>query len=622
MTAAAPSTSAATSGADVDPAPRRVVVRLVASALAVCAVVLGLLAQDGHGVTWDEVIGDLPHGERRLEFLLTLDPSRLDPSSLPAAASLEGHLRYPPAQFGSEMIYSVAPILSAVSCRLFFQELGLLSSLAAHHLVAVLSAALLLFLIVRFVSPRAGLLAGTAGALLLATSPRFAAHAVNNVKDTPEAFLYTAAFLAALVAFERGGRGRWVLVGALAGLALAQKGNALFLGPHLLLLALLQPRGERATAWRGLLLAGGLAAAAFLAASPAVWADPSLLLRQLEFVMDKGRVDPIPFVRSDGEALVLLAVDPLDGWKNALWTTPEPVWLAAVAGLFARVPWRLRVALGIGVAVPIGRTLLPGAINFDGVRHYLEFLPPLAMLAGLGVARLREAVTSAWTSARGTAGPVLAALAVAPGALLIATTAPHEVCAFDASVGGLAGAREAGLREADDYWGTSIPAALRFVDRTAPPGAQVVVPVGPHLASADRERLLGPDRALVSLAECSPERVTFVVVLHRERFFSAAVRELRRAHRPALAVRVQGAVIAEVFRLDEREEIEGLQRVGAAAAAARARLQAWIARHPDRAPVVLALFGERHRRGLESTLRALRDLLPPELHDDAAVYLR
>ncbi|MFG0317197.1 MAG: ArnT family glycosyltransferase [Planctomycetota bacterium JB042] len=618
MTAAAPPTAAA----GLEPAPRRVAVSLAAAALAICAVVLGLLAQDGQGVTWDEVIGDLPHGERRLEYLLTLDPARLDPSSLPAAASLEGHLRYPPAQFGSEMIYSVAPILSAVSCRIFFQELGLLSSLAAHHLVAVLSAALLLFVVVRFVSPRAGLLAGISAGLLLATSPRFAAHAVNNVKDAPEAFLYTAAYLAAFVALERGGRGRFVMVGALAGLALAQKGNALFLGPQLLLLALLQPRGARAAAWRGLLLAGGIAGAAFLVASPAVWADPSLLLRQLEFVMDKGRVDPIPFVRSDGEPLLLLAVDPLDGWKNALWSTPEPVWLLGVAGLFARVPWRLRAALAIGVAVPISRTLLPGAINFDGVRHYLEFLPPLAMLAGLGVARLRETVASAWTSARRAAGPVLAALAVAPGAFLIATTAPHEVCAFDASVGGLAGARAAGLREADDYWGTSIPAALRFVDRTAPPGAQVVVPVGPHLASADRERLLAPDRALVSLAETSPDRTTFVVVLHRERFFSAAVRELRRAHQPARAIRVQGAVIAEVFRLDDGEEIEALRRIDARAAAARARLQAWLLNHPERAPVVLALFGERHRRGLEPTLRALRDVLPSEHHEDAAIYLR
>lgn len=598
----------------------------MASLFAIVALALGVAAQGDHGVTWDEVIGDLPHGERRLEFLTTLDPARLDPARMPAAASVEGHLEYPTSQFAPEMIYSVAPIVSAVCCRVFFQATGVLSSVSAHHLVAVLSAALLLALVVQFLGRRASVIAGTAAALLLATSPRFAAHAVNNVKDMPEALLYTAAFLGVFVALERGTRARWLWVGVLSGLALAQKGNALFLGPQALLLALvfvLNGKGPgRQFPWRGFAWAAAATLVTYLAASPTYWVDPSALVRHFEFVFEKGRVDPIPFVGADGERLLLLAVDPLDGLKNALWTTPEPLLLLAAVGLFARrVDLRLRAALAIGVLVPVGRTLVPGAINFDGVRHFLEYLPPLAMLAGLGVGVLRDALSSWRPTSASWGGVLLVALSVLPGAWLIGTTYPNEVCAFTESAGGLSGVRASGMREADDYWGNSFPAALRWIDATAPRDTQVVVPVAPHLVKAVRASALAPDRRVTTLGECDPERPVDVVVLHRERFFGAAVRELRRTIEPVHVILVQGGTILEVFRLDAAT-VRALQRIDAAALAARGRLWSWVGRNPERSAVALALIGERHLRGVEATLRALREVLPPERLDDAAAYLR
>jgi len=54
----------------------------------------------------------------------------------------------------------------------------------------------------------------------------------------------------------------------------------------------------------------------------------------------------------------------------------------------------------VWLAVPLLRTALPGMRHYDGIRHFLEFTVPLALLAGLGLAGACRWLCARWPRAR------------------------------------------------------------------------------------------------------------------------------------------------------------------------------------------------------------------------------
>src|SRR5262249_37555182 len=140
----------------------------------------------------------------------------------------------------------------------------------------------------------------------------------------------------------------------------------------------------------------------------------------------------------------------------------------------------------IGVAVPVGRTLLPGNVNFDGVRHFHEFMPCLALLAGAGLDATTRALARllAARSVRTAAvARVAAALVlIAPGAVATVRTEPNGLAYFNSFIGGLGGAQARGVPEATDYWGNSYWQALDWLNGHAEPGAAVRFAIFPTIA--------------------------------------------------------------------------------------------------------------------------------------------
>ena len=112
------------------------------------------------------------------------------------------------------------------------------------------------------------------------------------------------------------------------------------------------------------------------------------------------------------------------------------------------LPW---LPLILAVCVPLGYTLLAAPPLYNGIRHFTFLLPPLAVIAGIGL-------TQAWfhaarfTQARRLATACCAALALGHGAGL-AHLHPYEYVAYNGFAGGLAGA--VGEWE-QDYWGASL----------------------------------------------------------------------------------------------------------------------------------------------------------------------
>jgi hypothetical protein len=105
--------------------------------------------------------------------------------------------------------------------------------------------------------------------------------------------------------------------------------------------------------------------------------------------------------------------------------------------------------------LPIVVTVLARPAMYNGTRHFVFVLPPLAVLGGLASAWLIEALRQ--HSARFAAAAAIALLAgTALPIVEMARLHPYEYTYFNRLAGGVAGARE---RYMLDYWGLSFKQA-------------------------------------------------------------------------------------------------------------------------------------------------------------------
>jgi hypothetical protein len=606
---------------------------LAATLTAVWLLTAALLLED-YGPTWDCVQGEYAHGEQYLAYLTTGDARYLDFSETGLRPlQREPHLAYPRYLFTWYETHPFAALLSAASCRVLWTRLGWLDALRAHHLVVVVMAALLLCVLVHYATRRFGAVAGLGTAVGLLLSPSVFAQAFNNLNDLPECCLYALAVLCFAWALDaRGGRRTrlFLLCGMLTGFALAQKANALFIpvqcGLYWALSSLVRrARGLPAAAfpWRGVALAGPAFAAAYLLVHPQLWSDVTGgLLTYLRFIAWVGTAG-VPH-------------DQLDGLKSVLTMTPPALLLAAGVGACSpRLTTDERLLLLLGVALPVGRTLVPGARNFDGFRHFLEFQPFLALLAGVGLLTLVDATSAMALRRRSRSGrmaahatgAVLVLAFVASPLRAVVATHPHGVCYHNVFVGGLQGARSgAGIHAPGDYWAGSYWQGLAWLSEHAEPGATVFVPVAPFVAQAAAPLRLRPDLRLGVPAQGPVPGPLYVMYITRPLFYDEPTRRLEAQDPPLHSITVQGASILAIHRLTDPAliaELVELWRTGGPHASARRRLRQWIATQP---PDVVAdlrdAFAHPDAGRREAALEQLRAVLPADLREDVALLVR
>jgi hypothetical protein len=219
--------------------------------------------------------------------------------------------------------------------------------------------------------------------------------------------------------------------------------------------------------------------------------------------------------------------------------------------------------LWIWLLLPLLRIARPHANFYDGNRHFIEYVPALCALAGLGVAELWRAarpIVAARFGAAGVRGVAVAAIAGGALALVWPLWAyhPFELAYFNVLAGGLGGAQRDGLfRSAStplangtegDYWSSSLREGMRAAAAATPPGHAIGVCTWlPALADIDREGDgRGPPPEVT--AETGRADVAVVYVSPREKRCSwKKVHELERQR--ALVQRVErgGGLIYELL---------------------------------------------------------------------------
>jgi 4-amino-4-deoxy-L-arabinose transferase-like glycosyltransferase len=530
--------------------------------VAVAASLLALALLPDYGPTWDAAQFDYPLGEALLRALAS------DEVTLSEALEHKdpGPLRAPHPAFRMRapwwFVWPLTPVLSAASCRLFWGKLGWLDAMSSHLLpIAAISVALL-FVLVRWMAKRLGLGAALVSAAALVTAPRFLADSFSNPKDAPEACLYTLAWLAFGRACAGGGWRAWLGLGALAGAALAQKINAVFLVPQaivaLLLFRLLGTAdGARVgRILRGFAVALPAAAAAWFLLSPPLWVDP---LGNLELEIDYARAHnsvKAQIAAAERQGLPVPELWRWDAAAHAVWTVPIPLLALAAVGLFARRLARCdRILLAVGAVFPVAKMPFLGVQNFDGVRHFLEYLPPLAALAGAGfdmvargAARILAPERGGWR-ARGVE-LACAALLLAPGAVAAIHTHPNGVCYYNSFVGGLAGAQRREIPTATDYWANSYWQAAAWLRDHAEPGSIILVPIVPQVMEAIAPVRLRADLRVPRFRRRPPKGAIYVVYVTRKSFYTELVKRLEHDSQPVHEIHCDGAPILRIHRFD------------------------------------------------------------------------
>jgi hypothetical protein len=540
--------------------------------------VLFVAGLSDHGITWDSAHGELFLGDRYFHFWTTLDPAAFDfdrrllplyqRPDHPDFFALSGHARE-----NAHHIWGFGPALTAASKELLFTRLGWLDPIDAHHAVLGVLVMIQVAALFGFAFARLGPTAAVASVLCLASYPRYWAHLHNNPKDVPESVLFTLCILSFVRGVERQRAGSLLLAGALGGLALATKANALFLplilGPWLIWWwcdarrAGKKPPGARLWA---VFAALPLVAVPFLLAGwPYLLSSfPDRLMEHLSFLASRALEGPGHW---QSAAVV-----------NLLITMPLPVMVMVIAGIAAAVVDLRRhrerrglwLLITLWLVVPILRVSLPYARDFDVLRHWIEFLPALSLIAGFGAATVIE---GGWRLAaaapalarlrflsipqRQWASACLVVLWLSPVILWNATRHPYQLVFYNSLVGGLGGAQERGLRGATDYWGSSYRSGLRWVNRHVEPNSMLMVGAGERIVRSVRDLWLRPDvelvpahafdRALDRAAE--HRRAAYLMTITRREFYPEALRRDRSGDEVVHEIRVDGGVLLRILRL-------------------------------------------------------------------------
>lgn len=475
--------------------------------------IVGCLTLPGYGINWD-TINHLPRGQAYLHYFLIGKEDYSDlpvwekyyqnPDSLLVDTNISKEKAVARSFYQSDATpFSwfmtndgnghppLSDILSSVFNVILFQKVGLINDIDSYHVYGIFLAALLVGLLYFWVSKIYGKFAGLVSAASLLLYPLFWSEAhFNTEKDVPETVYWSFFLFCIWQGFSKKSY-KWLTIsGLFFFLALGTKFNILFALPlvaiwfgTLVLSNIVQKREKIKEQinyfFKPMLVFGGsliLGTALFIASWPYLWPDPiDRIGKVLKFYKGIGlttNVDP-NFLGPLGANTYPLQ------W--IFYTTPPVVLFFFIVGLFFALKLSKKETDKISwlfllwFLVPVLRITWPGTTVYGGIRQIMEYIPAMAVIAGIGAAGLRGWIVKLIPGFK--KNPLILAslimLSFAPIAIRLVQIHPNENVYFNVFVGGLAGAKARDLPS----WGNTFGAAYRegfsWLDKNAEKGSTV-----------------------------------------------------------------------------------------------------------------------------------------------------
>jgi len=517
----------------------------------------GILTLSHYGLSWDEGLGNLFFGERYLLFLTSFEEKYLDfKNELPyhhqrAINTYQAPFRDSPNEFPP-----VTDIFSAAGMYLTAYWLDLLNPVDGWHSFTVVLAGIFLGIFYRFFSQRIGRLPAFLGTVFLASFPRFWGDMHFNPKDVPETIWISLVLMAYSIWYEKPRPGQALLVGVLFAFALGTKVNALIV--PLMIVFGVWPWRMGINSWKKnlqhirkqlihyLLMFSSFLSVYFLS-WPYLYANPQRLINYYTYIFFQGGRQGAGI---NGEI-----------WQQVVFTMPEVMLLCLLIGLVYLV---LNAKKGktiwprfllIWLLFPLLRASLPGMVNFDGIRHFLEFLPAAALIAGLGGSQLISMIENRLKGSRVAVSTAFAVLLVINYTSIYWTYHPFQHLYYNRIVGGLPGASEVfGPNEATDYWAASYRQGMDWLTENATSEAGLYTPVAPWLVDITAPLWLRPD--LEILPEFNRGQITsldsdlYVMFITRPVFYDQVAQYCVENLTPVYAIPVDGVEVLQIYCLE------------------------------------------------------------------------
>ncbi|HYM02868.1 MAG TPA: glycosyltransferase family 39 protein [Stellaceae bacterium] len=422
--------------------------------LCFAALALALFTFSDYGISWDEDY-HFWYGFRVVDYYRT---HFQDTTALTS----------PPISYYGAAFDAATVLLSKISP---------LDGYETRHLLNALIGVLGIVGVAKLARELAGPRAGFWAALLLLLTPNYYGHMFNNPKDIPLAVAYVwALFYIVRIVPElpRPTPANVAKLGLAVGLGLGVRVGGLLLLCYLVLAvgAILAVRAWRARSWRLLLaesaVASGrvmlpvllLAYSIMLLSWP--WAQLDPLLRPIQALIDFGHHPYTSKILFDGAYYVAPELPRLYLPVHILLKLPEVLTaLAAVALVLGAARLRQRPEpaaeraiahgiVGLAALFPVAYAVAIHATLFDGMRHFIFVVPPLACLAAIAIDSAAERLTTR-PRLRVATSSLLAAY-LAQLVYVMVALHPDEYVYYNLLAGGLSGA--AG-RFKLDYWANS-----------------------------------------------------------------------------------------------------------------------------------------------------------------------
>lgn len=536
---------------------------------------LGLLTLPHYGINWDTV-NHLPRGQAYLRYLLW---GKKDYSELPKffedytikdqwywqkPESLFIDANLPFEKVPQRSTYQItdanldfyvnhvpgghppiSDILSSVFNRVLFGQLRLINDIDAYRVYGVFLSACLVGLLFYWLSNTYGRVAGLLASLSLSLYPLFWSEShFNTEKDVPETVFWSF-FIYSLWKGVRGKNVKWILTsGVFFGLALGTKFNILFsafiIVPWFIFL-LITNQIKISEAIKNIsfgIIATLIGVALFIGTWPYLWTDPIAKIGEV-FNFYKG-------IGASGAHNI--------NWYPLQWityTTPLVILSLFMIGVGVAIykiikhKDDLALLILLWFMIPILREIAPGASFYGGIRQIMEYIPAMAIIAGLGAQAVYNRYTKKVTI-------IFLAIAFVPITLKLISIHPNENVYFNPLIGGLSGAKAANI----PYWGFSFGAAYRqgviWLNGNAEKDAHIVyayelIPNFPRL-------WLRPDLNLHNSARSGYLRQgEYAMTLMYQGIENRSYYEmyLRKFLKPVYEVKVDGVSILTIWKNDE-----------------------------------------------------------------------
>ena len=369
----------------------------------------------------------------------------------------------------------LADILASLSNMIFYQKLGILGDVESYHLFEIFVASIGVAFLFLFVYEGFGFLAALLATIFYATYPYFWAESHFNIKDPLETswIILTIYFLWKGVQTKAV---RFILLSSVfAGFALGTKFNVVFL-PFIILpwfLSLfIKQKKELLRFMRtkrfilSIIFYPAVSFLIFYISYPFLWENPAINIGKVLTFYQRSALDP-------SFANALLPSWPFYAVRWMILTAPTLVLLGLLFCLFylRKIIFKkngIVLLVLIWFVVTLVRVSIPGVNIYGGVRQIMEYIPAMAILAGIGFAYVAKRLNK-------TAVIILISIIMVIQLVPLFQLHPNENVYFNFLTGGLKGAISSGVPAAGNSFGNAYYQGVLWINKNAVYGAKLTL---------------------------------------------------------------------------------------------------------------------------------------------------